>query len=312
MWDFKEDAPAEFAFDEFGIKEEFIPNIRPTFSSQGQLMASAAEALGVPAGIPVAYRAGDQPNNAMSLGALNPGEIAATGGTSGVVYGIVDRLVFDPKSRVNSFAHVNHTKADPRIGVLLCINGAGSQYRWVRQHVAASGSSYGEMEEQMRSVPMNSDGLRVLPFGNGAERILDNQDVGSHFINLQFNRHSKAHVYRAALEGIAFSFAFGMDILKELGLEVNKIRVGNDNLFQSGVFANTVATLLSTEIELVETTGAVGAAKAVGYTLGHKATLEQAMSGLSIEKTVRPLNVNGQLEHGYQTWKEDLMRLVTA
>ena len=310
LWDFKNNQIAEFAFDKFGISMEMIPEITEVFSKQGFVVRHAAESLGIPTGIPVGYRAGDQPNNAMSLGVLQPGEIAATGGTSGVVYGVVDKLIHDVHSRVNSFAHVNHCLPDPRIGVLLCINGAGIQYRWVKQQMANETTSYGDMERMISSVPVNSEGLRILPFGNGAERILDNKDVGSHIINLHFNRHNRAHFYRASLEGIAFSFIYGMEILKDLGIEIKSIKVGNDNLFQSTVFSSTIASLLQCEIEVMETTGAVGAAKAVGYTLKHKSSLEEAMSGNKLVTSVEPINVNGEYSSGYHVWKEDLEKLL--
>ena len=215
-WDFKAHSVANFLLDYFGIDEHLVPEVVPTFAVQGNLLPSAADVLGLQEGIPLTYRAGDQPNNAMSLGVIHPGQIAATGGTSGVVYGIVDRPLYDPQSRVNGFAHVNYSKQEPRIGILLCINGAGIQYSWLKQQVAGDGTSYREMDEMISNIPASSDGLRIIPFGNGAERILNNKNLGSHIMNLHFNRHSKAHIYRAALEGIAFSFIYGMEILTEM------------------------------------------------------------------------------------------------
>ena len=279
MWDFKENNPANFLFEEFGINESMIPEVKDVFSNQGELSTVIADLLGLPAGIPVGYRSGDQPNNAMSLGVLNAGEVAATGGTSGVVYGVVDQLSYDEDSRVNSFAHVNHCADNPKIGILLCINGAGIQYRWVKQQMANDGTSYVDMERMISSVPVNSEGLRIIPFGNGAERILENKDIGSHVMNLHFNRHNRAHFYRASLEGIAYSFIYGMEILSGMGMKVSRIKVGNDNLFQSTVFSTTIASLLQCEIDVVETTGAVGAAKAIGYTLKHRSFIERGNVG---------------------------------
>ncbi|MCR9253522.1 MAG: FGGY family carbohydrate kinase [bacterium] len=310
MWDFKENNPANFLFDEFGIQECMIPEVRDVFSNHGQLLNVVADLLGLPAGIPVGYRSGDQPNNAMSLGVLNAGEVAATGGTSGVVYGVVDQLSYDEDSRVNSFAHVNHCHDNPKIGILLCINGAGIQYRWVKQQMASDGTSYVDMERMISSVPVNSEGLRIIPFGNGAERILENKDIGSHVMNLHFNRHNRAHFYRASLEGIAYSFIYGMEILNDMGMKVSRIKVGNDNLFQSTVFSTTIASLLQCEIDVVETTGAVGAAKAIGYTLKHRSSLKEAMSGNKLVKSISPTNINGEYAHGYNVWKSDLTNLL--
>ena len=306
MWDFKENKPADLLLDHYKINPDLLPTIKPTFSLQGELTASAATELGLAKGTPVSYRAGDQPNNALSLNVLEPGEVAATGGTSGVVYGVVDHPEYDPQSRVNGFAHVNHTCENPRIGILLCINGAGIQYAWVRQQMGENGMSYPDMEQLAEAVPVGSDGLRILPFGNGAERMLDNKDVGSKINNLHFNTHTRSHLYRASLEGVAFSFVYGMNILKEMGLNVQVIRVGNDNLFQSKIFSTTISNLIGSRIELVETTGAIGAAKAAGVATGIYSSLAQAMQGGNIVQVIEPVNVNGVYEKSYRLWEEDL------
>lgn len=310
FWDFEENDVADFLMENYGLHGDLIPEIVPTFSDQGRLNREAADFLGLTSGIPIGYRAGDQPNNAMSLNVLNPGEIAATGGTSGVVYGVVDRPFIDDKTRVNSFAHVNYTKEDPRIGVLLCVNGAGIQYSWIRQMMASEGVSYNDMERMISSVEVNSDGLRIIPFGNGAERMLQNNDVGGHIMNVQFNRHSKAHFYRAALEGIAYSFIYGIEIMKSLGLDTNVMRVGNDNLFQSEVFSTTIATVLDCEIEMIETTGAVGAAKAAGIAANIYSSPEEAFKDTTVVKTYQSVGKHTQHRNGYETWKTDLEKIL--
>lgn len=310
-WDFKEEKHASFLFKYFGFDESLIPEIVPTFGEHGKLTREASLQLGLEAGTTVSYRAGDQPNNAMSLNVINPGEIAATGGTSGVVYAVVDKPVYDKKSRVNGFAHVNHTSENQRIGILLCINGAGSQYSWMKNQIARDGTSYEDMERMISSVPVNSEGLRIIPFGNGAERVLHNKELGSHVINLQFNRHKRAHFYRAALEGIAFSFIYGIEVLKEMGIPLNVIRVGNDNLFQSEVFSSTIASLIDCPIEVVETTGAVGAAKGAAFGAGYYKRLDEALKEEGIAKTYYANNVNGEYARAYEVWRSDLERLIT-
>ncbi|MEM8908556.1 MAG: FGGY family carbohydrate kinase [Bacteroidota bacterium] len=306
LWDFKNNTLAGLVLDHYGIAADLIPTIVPTCSIQGTLNTQGAAETGLHPGIPVAYRAGDQPNNALSLNVLKPGEVAATGGTSGVVYGLVDRAVYDMESRVNGFAHVNYQPQAPRIGILLCINGAGSQYSWIKQQIAKSGLSYEEMEQQMATLPIGADGLRVLPFGNGAERMLGDRNLGACINNLQFNQHTRTHLYRAALEGIAFSFVYGIDLLKNLGLQLNGLRVGNDNLFQSAIFAHTIATLLGNQIEVVETTGAVGAAKAAGVATRHYAHLEEAMQNVQVLYQYEPQTLRAPYEAAYALWREDL------
>ncbi|MEL6659409.1 MAG: FGGY family carbohydrate kinase [Bacteroidota bacterium] len=310
LWDFQQHAPAMDLMQHFGFREELLPDLRPTFALQGQLNAQAAAAIGLVVGTPVSYRAGDQPNNALALNVLEVGEVAATGGTSGVVYGVVDQPLYDPQSRVNGFAHVNHSLDQPRIGILLCINGAGIQYSWLKQQMGAEGLDYYSMEALASTIPPGADGLRILPFGNGAERMLGNRAPGARVNNLQFNRHQQAHFYRAALEGIAFSFVYGMKILQEMGLAVDIIRVGNDNLFQSAIFTSTIANLLGSRIEIQETTGAVGAARAAGVATGFYNSVRAAVDGNRLVQVYEPVNNTASHQAAYHQWQLDLEELL--
>jgi len=305
MWDFKENNPADWLFDYMGISTDLIPTIVPTFSNQGKVTKIAAKETGLPEGIPVLYRAGDQPNNALSLNVLHPGEIATTGGTSGVVYAVTDNKNTKESLRINNFAHVNYTLEQPRIGKLLNINGAGIQYSWMKQHIAST-DSYNDMNELAANVPVGSDGLRIIPFGNGAERMLNNANNGSAIFNLNFNKHQNQHLFRAALEGIAFAFVYGIDILKEDGVDVTNMRAGNDNLFRSEIFSKTIATLIQSEINIIDTTGAIGAARAAGVSYGDFSTLEEAFSDNEQVLTYHPLNDKQIYLDAYHLWKNDL------
>jgi len=310
LWDFKKDDVNQILLDHYGISIDLIPGRVDTFCIQGKLNESASKQTGLEIGTPVCYRAGDQPNNALSLGVYKTGQVAATGGTSGVVYGIVDNLAFDQASRINSFAHVNHKENNPSIGMLLCINGAGIQYAWMRKQIARENIEYNDMERMISSIPVGSDGLRIVPFGNGAERMLENANPGAQVNNLQFNRHTRAHFYRAALEGIAFSFAYGFQMMKDFGLNLNVLKVGNDNLFQSDIFSQTIANLLNTPIEIIETTGAVGAAKASGFGLGHYSDLDESFSKNKQIKLIEPNNTNGVYKTAFQLWENDVKNLL--
>jgi xylulokinase len=306
MWDFKQNKPADWLFDYMGISTDLIPTIVPTFSNQGTVSKIASEKIGLPSGIPVLYRAGDQPNNALSLNAFEPGEIAATGGTSGVVYAITNSTKTNESLRINNFAHVNYTKENPRIGKLLNINGAGIQYSWIKQNIANSTDSYNDMNNLAEAVPVGSDGLRIIPFGNGAERMLNNENKGAQISNLNFNKHKKQHLFRAALEGIAFSFVYGIDILKNDGVDLSAIRAGNDNLFRSEIFSNTIATLVDTDINMINTTGAVGAARAAGVSAGDFKTFDEAFSDNEHVMTFHPLKDKKMYAEAYALWKQDL------
>ncbi len=309
MWDFIKEKPSDIILDHYGIDKSLVPSIVPSIGFQSTVNEKGARESGLKAGTAISYRAGDQPNNALALNVINPGEIAATGGTSGVVYGVVDKPIYDPESRVNGFAHVNHSRDQPRIGILLCINGAGIQYGWLRKMIAAE-SSYGHLEEKASQIAIGADGLSVIPFGNGAERMLGNRAPGAQFANLQLNRHGPSHLIRATLEGIAFSFHYGMDILREMGLDIHTIRVGNDNLFQSDVFSSTVATLADTRIDVLKTTGAVGSALAAGVGAGVYSSIEEAMANLDRVKEILPQEHGVPYHEAYNRWKELLVKFL--
>ena len=305
FWDFKKDTIADFLLEHFGINKSLVPDIVDTFSIQSLVDENGEEQTGIAAGTPIYYRAGDQPNNALSLNVFNPGEVAATGGTSGVVYAVTDSLSVKESSRVNNFAHVNYTKgAAARIGKLLCINGAGIQYRWLLNNLAVS--SYEEMNTLASEIPVGSDGVCLIPFGNGAERMLNNKEVGTRIVNMNLNNHHKGHMCRAALEGIAFSFVYGMEILKSDGIQPSVIRAGNDNLFRSEIFANTVATLIEQEIEIYNTTGAIGAARAANLHKGDFKSFGKSIMDNDHLMTFMPFKDKQPYIEGYNNWKKEL------
>ena len=308
FWDFKEDTIADWLLKHYGIDEDLIPEIKETFSIQGSVSERGAKESGLAEGTKILYRAGDQPNNALSLNVLNPGEVAATGGTSGVMYAITENLSVKESSRVNNFAHVNYTKNSPRIGKLLCINGAGIQYRWLMNNLDVS--SYAEMNELAATVPIGSDGVTIHPFGNGAERMLNNQTLGTRMSNMNLNNHGKAHLCRAALEGIAFSFVYGMEIMKSDGINPKVIRAGNDNLFRSDIFSNTIATLIGHEIEIYNTTGAVGAARACELYKGDFDTFGKRIMEYDYVMGFTPGENKNVYESAYQKWKNELEQLL--
>ena len=307
LWDFLEEKPAKLVLDQFGFDESILPQIVPTFGKQGCISKQAAEEFGLAEGTPVSYRGGDQPNNALSLNVLNPGEIAATAGTSGVVYGVTDQKKFDPQSRVNTFAHVNHCAADPRLGVLLCINGTGILNAWTKRLLGDI--SYQEMDELAASVPSGSGGVTVLPFGNGAERVLGNRNIGAQIAGIDFNRHSRAHICRAVQEGIVFSFMYGMEVMRESGIEIKTIRAGYANMFMSDVFCETLAGVSGAKIELYDTDGALGAARGAGFGAGLYGSLNEAFRTLEKRRVIEP--DEGNYKAAYAAWKQTLERQLT-
>jgi len=311
FWDFKEKDTAGFLLDYFGFDKDMIADIVPTFSVQGEVCRQVAEELGLREGTPISYRAGDQPNNALSLNVFNPGEIASTAGTSGVVYGVLGDVNYDKKSRVNTFAHVNYTKDTDRLGVLLCINGTGILNAWVRRNIAPEGISYSDMNEMTSSVPIGSEGVMIIPFGNGAERVLENKEVGCSIHGVNFNKHGKAHLMRAAQEGIVFSFCYGMEIMQQMGMDIRKIHAGRANMFLSSLFRDTLAGVSGATIELYETDGSVGAAKGAGMGCGIYKDHDEAFATLKKLSVIEPDEKRrAEYLRVYARWKEQLQQLV--
>lgn len=304
FWDFQADETAHQVVDLIPGAQKLLPPLQPILGDQGVVSEEAAQQSGLNKGIPLLYRAGDQPNNALSLQVMEPGQVAATGGTSGVLYAVTDASAFNEIKKVNHFIHVNHLPgSQKRIGTLLCINACGILYRWMKQQLGVS--SYSEMNELAESASRGANDLYILPFGNGAERMLGNRDLGAHIIGLDLNRHDRTHLCRATLEGIAFAFYYGFELLMSDGVNPKSIRTGNDNLFQSELFSGTLATLTGVEIEIYDTTGAEGAARACALAEGRKEEFTGFMKNDYL-KSVHPASNRPEYLAIYQKWRKEL------
>lgn len=313
LWNFKQGKPASTLLQYYGIPQNKMAQLVPNFGEQGKVSAEAAAETGLPQGTPIAYRAGDQPNNAFSLHVLNPGEVAATAGTSGVIYGIHDAVTYDEQSRVNTFVHVNHSEKDPRYGILACVNGTGITNSWTKALLNTKAGSeqidYPEMNRLAQEAPIGADGLMVLPFGNGAERILENQDSSASFTGIQFNQHGPAHFLRATQEGIVFAMKYSMDIMRDMGMDYKKIRVGKANMFLSPLFREAFATVTGAELELYDTDGAAGAARGAGLGAGIYQNETEAFSGLNCLEKIKPVQEDVQAyANAYANWKKALKK----
>jgi len=309
FWDFSKNSVSGELMKYFGFDVSILPEAAPSFSTHGTLLKSVALDLGLPEGIPVSYRAGDQPNNALSLNVLNPGEVAATAGTSGVIYGVTDKKKFDPLSRVNTFLHVNHTFTSTRLGVLLCINGTGILNSWIRRNMGGV-LSYNDMNDLAEKVVPGSEGLSILPFGNGSERMLENKNSGAYIAGLNFNTHTSAHMFRAVQEGIAFSFRYGLDIMKETGIAPEVIRAGEANMFLSRIFRETLSNVTGTVIHLYNTDGSIGAARGAGIGCGYYKSENEAFKGLIGLGVTEPSKIRpAETEEAYLKWKSLLLKV---
>lgn len=311
FWDFKSNDISEALLKHYGIDRSLIPDLVPTFGFQGAVTTAAAAELGLSPGIPVAYRAGDQPNNAFSLKTLEPGEIAATAGTSGVIYGIMDKPAYDRQSRVNAFVHVNHTELNQRLGILLCVNGTGIMNSWLRRRLQLTGDpvSYEMLNQLAAGAPIGSDQMVVLPFGNGAERMLQNKDLGASFHRLNLTRHETAHLCRAVQEGIVFSLAYGFEILNEMGLKSTVVRAGKANMFLSDVFSEAFVNTTGTHVELYNTDGAQGAARGAGVGCGYYPSMASAFEGLTCLRQIEPEKYRQDAyREVFENWKNILQK----
>lgn len=308
MWDFYNRDVAYDLLQELDLEHAQLADQVPVFGATSTVNTEAASLTGLLAGTPIAYRAGDQPNNALSLGVLHPGQVAATAGTSGVIYGVTTDPQSDVRSRVNYFAHVNYSNENPNTGLLLCINGTGILHSWMRKLIGTD--SYERMEVMASDVNVGSDGIVMLPFGNGVERLFDNRPVGAHMLNIDFNRHNAGHVVRAGLEGVACAFNYGAKLMGKLGTDTSTIRVGNDNLFQSSIFAQTVASLTGSTIDVLETSGADGAAKAARYGAGICNELDDLFRPEPV-KTYHP-KADERYEQMYKQWNDQLNQLLNS
>lgn len=312
FWDFKNGRIADFLMNHYGFDSSLIADIKSTFSEQGRVNAAAACELGLKEGTSITYRAGDQPNNALSLNVFNPGEIASTAGTSGVVYGVNGEVNYDPKSRVNTFAHVNHSAEQTRLGVLLCINGTGILNSWVKRTVAPEGISYNDMNVLAAQAPIGSAGLSILPFGNGAERMLENKETGCSVQGINFNLHEKSHIVRAAQEGIVFSFKYGIDIMEQMGISIQKIHAGKANMFLSPLFREMLAGVTGAVIELYDTDGSVGAAKGAGIGAGIYKDNNEAFATLEKVEVIEPKPTDREAyAEAYGRWKQCLLNVLS-
>jgi xylulokinase len=308
LWDYKENKVAKWLLNYYEIDTSLTPDIVENFTNQGEIISKAAKETGLLVGTPITYRAGDQPNNALSLNVLKNGEVAATGGTSGVVYAVTNKLNSKESTRINHFAHVNYSNKNQLIGKLLCINGAGIMYKWLKTNTSAN--SYQQMNNLAEKIPIGSNGLVVIPFGNGSERMFNNKNIGTHFFNLNLNLHCDGHLYRASLEAIAFSFVYGIEIMKNDGTEINIIKAGNDNLFRSDIFSNTISALINHDIEIYNTTGSVGAARASGLINDDFDKFSDFLTQNDHVKTYKPIKDNQLYIKAYSNWKNELKTLL--
>jgi len=310
LWNFREGRLATEILEAMGIPETIIPEIVPSFGNQATVHADIANELGLDPNTKITYRAGDQPNNALSLNVLRPGEIATTAGTSAVVYAVSQQDIYDKQNRINTFLHVNNTATAKHNGVMLCINGSGILYQWLRKIMSAGNNSllsYDMLNAEAAKVKPGSEDLRFYPFGNGVERIFNNRQASSGIQNLNFNIHQSAHLVRSACEGIVFAMNYGFDVMKSVGVNGQAVRAGNANLFLSPVFREIFTNTTQTTLELYNTSGSEGAARGAAFGYGYYNSLDEAFTGLECIDRIEPkADLCNQYQEIYNHWKSHI------
>lgn len=309
FWDFEEKEINKKLLEYYGIPSDLIAETVPAIGADVTIRDNIAEELGLSKGIKITYRAGDQPNNAFSLNVLNPGEVAATAGTSGVIYAVTDKNVFDKKSRINTFLHVNNGEQQPRNGILIINNGTGILYSWLKKILNTGGANldYELMNELADQADPGANGIHFFPFGNGAERVLENKIIGAQLLNIDFNQHTTKHIVRAGLEGIVFALNIGFEMLSDMNVPAKTIRVGHANLFLSETFRQIFTNVTAAKLEVYDTDGSAGAARGAALGSGYYNSPKEAFENLTLINTIEPdSKLTETYKQLYQQWKERL------
>ena len=309
FWDFNKNEISKDLLDYYGFDVSFFPEIKQVFENHGQISNTMASELGLSTNLKITYKAGDQPNNALSLGVVEPGEIATTAGTSGVIYGVSSELKYDPNCRVNSFAHVNYTKDLRRIGVLMCINGTGILNRWLKENFFST-NSYTDLNSYANQSEIGSKDLMCFPYGNGAERIFNNKIIGGSFRNLDFNRHQKNEISRSVQEGIAFSMVYGLELLNSSGIVPQKIKAGYANMYLSSIFSSTIVNASNVSIQLLESDGAYGAALGAGIGSHYYKSVHEGINSIKLLSEILPDQNKNKTSDFYEKWKSELLKML--
>ena len=259
-----------------GLDARLLPEVFESPEVVGRVSASGAGATGLREGTPVVAGAGDQAAGAVGMGLVRPGAVSATIGTSGVVFAATDRPALDPRGRVHTFCHA------VRGGwhVMGVTQGAGLSLRWFREQFGAGDDDgrdpYERLAEEAASAPPGSDGVLWAPYLMGERTPHLDPHARAALVGLNAG-HTRAHVLRAILEGVAFSLRDTLTIFGEMGVPVESIRLGGGGA-RSPLWRQIQADVYGREIELVEAEegAAYGAALLAGAGGGAWGSVEEA------------------------------------
>jgi xylulokinase len=283
------------------LRAEILPKVFESPEITARVTKDGAAASGLREGTPVVAGGGDQAAGAVGMGIVAPGNVSATIGTSGVVFAATSDPVVEPKGRIHTFCHA----IPGRWHVMGVTQGAGLSLRWFRDQFAG-GASYDTLMIEAAAAPAGSDGLLWAPYLMGERTPHLDPNARGALVGLTA-QHTRAHVIRAILEGVAFSLRDTFTIFRELGVPVKSIRLGGGGA-RSYLWQQVQADIYGMPVDLVaaEEGAAYGAALLAGVGAGVWPSVDAACeTAVRVAKRVEPIAENRELmNHRYEEYRK--------
>jgi xylulokinase len=287
------------------LPEEILPKAFESPEITGHVLKQGAHATGLQEGTPVVAGAGDQAAGAVGMGIVEPGNVSATIGTSGVVFAATSSPVVEPKGRIHTFCHA----IPKRWHVMGVTQGAGLSLRWFRDQFGVQGGGSGGYDALMAeaaTTPSGADGLLWAPYLMGERTPHLDPNARGALVGLTA-QHTRAHVIRAILEGVAFSLRDTLTIFSELNVPVKSIRLGGGGA-RSSLWQQIQADVYGMPVDLIgaEEGAAYGAALLAGLGAGVWRSVEAACeTAVRVAKRVQPIAKNVELmNRRYQEYRK--------
>jgi xylulokinase len=289
------------------IDKKLLPSLFESPEVCGKVSRRGAEATGLRAGTPVVAGAGDQAAGAVGMGIVRPGMVSATIGTSGVVFAATETPALDPKGRIHTFCHA----IPGRWHVMGVTQAAGLSLRWFRDRFGAGASAedndedpYERLCKEAATAPPGSEGVFWAPYLMGERTPHCDPKARAALIGLSAT-HTRAHVIRAILEGVAFSLRDSFTIFREMNVPIERIRLGGGGA-RSDLWRQIQADVYGHAVEVVqaEEGAAYGAAILAGTGAGNWRTVDEACDAVvRTSQTIQPgARSSAILDQAYRTY----------
>jgi xylulokinase len=288
-----------------GIDGRVLPKLCESPEICGRICDAGARESGLAAGTPVVAGAGDQAAGAVGIGINRPGTVSATIGTSGVVFAATDRPALDPRGRLHTFCHA----IPDRWHVMGVTQAAGLSLRWFRDQLgggeALPGDGYDQMCAAAARVSPGSEGAYWAPYLMGERTPHLDPDARAAFVGLTAS-HTRAHLIRAVLEGVAFSLKDTFTILDEIGVPASQIRLGGGGA-RSAVWRQIQADVFGSVVQILaaEEGAAYGAAILAGVGAACWSSVDEACDAVvHVAARVQPAGkVSSLMQRHYQVYR---------